>query len=240
MQSSASIPEGDASRVVIGAFNRVIEIGDDGNVVPPANQIVGCLESASVSTFDAVPIDGGQLIAGLSVAAWESCPPADQGVSGVPSIHIARRTTTGAIQELHVLTARATAVHLVASVDGPWLVITDATNRPSGGAIETSFVRLDPSGHPLTQIIPLKTAGGTFVGAASVGDRLLLAVDFGDRAALQLIDETGALIDEVATARIFAMARAPEANRVVMTQMSTLPLGPEAPMELVRYDCGAP
>jgi hypothetical protein len=240
-------PQPPRQPFIVGVFQRVTQVDDDGNVIGPGNQLVGCTPpfgGADLFGFDAIPIEGGQFIAVQSVASSpDACPPDDQRVSGETKIHLVRRTSAGALEETWVYNVPATSLHLFARGDGAWLVIANSANGDVARVSTIHLVRLDKRGVPLTPLIALPAppgaVGGEFVAGASLGDRLFVAVGFSGRYVLELLDEGGGLSAFVDTPQLIGLASSTLENRALVTHTSRLPDGRAGPMELSRYDCAA-
>ncbi|HMI82848.1 MAG TPA: hypothetical protein VK550_02085 [Polyangiaceae bacterium] len=223
-----------------GLFGRLIEVGDDGHVVAPANVVIGCTNRSDYHgqyNFDALPVEAGQILAVQSAGSASSCPADNQPVTGTSQIHLLLRTTAGTIEPVQIFAVPATSVHLFPSTDGAWLLVPNQSfgNVERGSTI--SLARLDKRGRPLTPLIALQDA--ELIAGASVGsNRLALAVrnwtGFRVTYALELLDENGSLTAIMDMPRILGLVSSTTEDRLLVSKSGTALY--DNTVQIVRYD----
>ena len=249
LYSESFRPQPPQQPIVTGIFERVIEVDDDGKVIVPANQVVGChglFNARPGRVIDAIPLDGGQLIAVQSISAPSACPRDDQPVTGPEQIHLVLRASDGSLREGGVIeqqSRRMRDIRLYPRSDGAWLVL--AADSEGSGTASIAYARLDKTGSPLTSLTslrpPTEAQQVDFIGGASLGDRLVIAAGFAAgldrRYALYLFDERGTNIQITDTPQLLGFVRASHENRVLVSQWQPATDGGRGTTELVRYDC---
>jgi hypothetical protein len=217
----------------VAAFVTVIEVDEQATVSPQGEQVAGCCFSYGFHPADAVAVDGGQLLAVSSSYPIGSCPMDLRGALQ-PSCQtrIVRRTPPGVLEDKGAITGPPGDLYLIARADGAWLAIAGT---------DVQLVRLDASGAVVKGPLMLPrrngNSGARWVGGASLGDRLVVAVNFDQGSALELLDDNGNLVDTVATPTLLGVVGSPNQDGVVATQVPATADGGRGDVQLARYDC---
>jgi hypothetical protein len=227
----------------------IAETNAGGAPVAGTDQILGCSNYLlGFSAADAVEVDGGQLIALVSTPDLAACNSESNSLpGGVASTRILWRSSAGALEQGGTIVA-SNLVHLFARSDGAWLIhqLADPSGPP-GFAFSLIGKRGQVRSGP--NKVPLGAAATEFprwIGGATLGDRLVVAVNFAAdssvgsnpqlplpvSSAIELLNENGELVSSIETPPVWAVVASPSGKSILVVTGD-----PATRADLVRYEC---